>query len=122
MTKILLIDDEKSILKMLKKLLELNNYDVAVAENGNEGIKLYQKFTPDIVVTDLIMPDKEGLETIRELKEIDPDVKIIAMSGGGNSDPKMYLSFAEQFGAAKVLKKPIDNDKLLSAINELANH
>jgi YesN/AraC family two-component response regulator len=117
--KILIIDDEPSIQKMLKRLLEKNEYDVIQAANGNEGIKKFKEYTPDLIITDLIMPEKEGLETIRELKKINPDVKVIAISGGGLNDPKMYLDLAAKFGAVKIFSKPVDNDRLLSAIKEV---
>lgn len=98
MKKILIIDDEAPVRKMLIKLLEKNDYEVMDANDGNHGINLFKNSHPDLIITDLIMPDKEGLETIRELMKIDPDVKIIAISGGGMADPKMYLNLASKFG------------------------
>ena len=81
MEKILIIDDEPSIRKMLKTLFEKNGYEVMEAQDGTQGIKLFQTHRPDLIITDLIMPGKEGLETIREIKKINQDAKIIAMSG-----------------------------------------
>jgi YesN/AraC family two-component response regulator len=119
MKKILIIDDELSIQKLLKMLLERNRYQTFEASNGTQGIALYKKHKPDLIITDLIMPEKEGLETIRELKKIDPDVKIIALSGGGLGDPKMYLNMASTFGAVRTFNKPVDNDILISNIKEI---
>jgi DNA-binding response OmpR family regulator len=119
MVKILIIDDEAPIRKMLKKLLERNDYEVLEASDGNQGIKLFNEHEPDLIITDLIMPDKEGLETIRELKKSNPDVPIIAISGGGITDPKMYLNLASKFGAVRTFAKPVDNDILLSTIKEI---
>lgn len=119
MKKILIIDDEQPVQKMLKRLLEKNDYTVIQADNGNEGIKKFKRHTPDLVITDLIMPEKEGLETIRELKGIKPEVKIIAISGGGLNDPKMYLDLASKFGAANTFSKPVDNEVLLSTLHEM---
>lgn len=119
MAKILIIDDEDLIRKMLRKVLEKNGYEVMDAFNGSQGIELFKELGPDIVITDLIMPEKEGLESIRELKKIQPDVKIIAISGGGIADPKIYLDLASKFGAVRTFPKPVDNEILLSTIKEI---
>lgn len=119
MAKILLIDDEAPVRKMLKKFFETNDYEVLIAENGVEGIELFYEHRPRIVITDLIMPEKEGLETIREIRDLNPDVKIIAISGGGIQDPTLYLELAKKFGAQYSFSKPIDNNKLLSTVKEL---
>lgn len=119
MTKILIIDDEEPIRKMLRILLEKNGYEVMDANNGNQGIELFKEHGPDIIITDLIMPEKEGLETIREIKKINPDMKIIAMSGGGVVDPDGYLNMAKTFGAQYSFVKPVNNDELLLAIKEI---
>lgn len=119
MTKILIIDDEELIRKMLKKVLEQNGYEVLDAFNGIQGIDLYKEHKPDIVITDLLMPEKEGLETIKELIELDSGVRIIAISGGGRADPKIYLNMAEKLGAVCTFCKPVDNEVLLSTIEEL---
>ncbi len=119
MPTILLIDDEAPLRKMLRTLLERNGFQVLEAPDGRHGVALYKAHHPDLVITDLIMPEKEGLEVIRELKVLDPDVKIIAVSGGGIVDPVMYLKLAENFGAQYALSKPISNKDLLSIINTL---
>jgi len=119
MAMILIMDDEAQVRKMLKKVLEKNGYDVIEAVNGNQGIKLYEQLLPDLIITDLIMPEKEGLESIRELKKINPDVKIIAMSGGGIADPKVYLNLATKLGAVHTFAKPVENEILVSTIKEL---
>ncbi len=119
MASILVIDDEAPIRKMLKKLLERNGHNTLEAENGNQGLKVFKTAFPDLIITDLIMPDKEGIETILELKKLDPDVKIIAISGGGVTEPEMYLDLARRFGAARAFTKPVDNKTLINAVNEL---
>jgi DNA-binding NarL/FixJ family response regulator len=83
------------------------------------SIKLYRANPTDLIITDLIMPEKEGIETIMELKKDFPDVKIIAISGGGRSKPESYLNLAKQLGAKRVFPKPIDREELLNAIREL---
>ena len=119
MKKILIIDDETQVRKILIKLLEGNKYQVIDAIDGNQGIKLFKEYRPDLIITDLIMPEKEGLETIRELKKANPDVKIIAISGGGIVDPKTYLDLASKLGAVRTFAKPVDNDILLSTIKDI---
>ncbi len=119
MPTILLIDDEAPLRKMLRILLERNGFQVLEATDGRHGVALYKAHRPDLTITDLIMPEKEGLEVIRELKALDPDIKIIAVSGGGIVDPVMYLKLAKNFGAQYALSKPISNKDLLSTINTL---
>jgi YesN/AraC family two-component response regulator len=119
MSRILIIDDEASIRKMLKKLLETEGYDILEANNGNQGIKLFIEHRPDLVITDLVMPEKEGIELIREIKKINPNAQIIAISGGGITYPKLYLDLAGKFGAARTFSKPVDNAILISTIKEI---
>ncbi len=119
MRKILIIDDEPYILLMLKKMLEKAGFEVDLASNGREGMALFQKDSADLVITDIIMPDKEGLELILEMKKLRPELKIIAMSGGGRISPESYLECARHFGAEKVFQKPFRQKDLVSAVLEL---
>ncbi|HEC44618.1 MAG TPA: response regulator [Bacteroides sp.] len=119
MGKILIIDDEPYILLMLKKMLEKAGYEVNLASNGREGMALFEKASADLVITDIIMPDKEGLELILEMKKQRPALKIIAMSGGGRISPESYLECAKHFGAEKVFQKPFRQKDLISAVKEL---
>jgi YesN/AraC family two-component response regulator len=119
MGKILIIDDEPYILQMLKKMLEKAGHEVSLASNGREGMDLFEKASTDLVITDIIMPDKEGLELILEMKKKRPALKIIAMSGGGRISPESYLECAKHFGAEKVFQKPFRHKDLVSAVEEL---
>jgi DNA-binding response OmpR family regulator len=119
MGKILIIDDEPYILLMLKKMLERAGYEVDLASNGREGLDLFARASADLVITDIIMPDKEGLELIMEMKRQSPGLKIIAMSGGGRISPESYLECARHFGAEKVFQKPFRQKELVSAVREL---
>lgn len=119
MRKILIIDDEPYILLMLKKMLEKAGYEVDLASNGQQGMQIFEKDKVDLVITDIIMPDKEGLEIILEMKKQRPDLKIIAISGGGRISPESYLECAAHFGATKVFQKPFKQKELVSAVNEL---
>ena len=119
MGKILIIDDEPYILLMLKKMIEKIGHEVDLASNGREGMELFQKEQVDMVITDIIMPDKEGLEIILEMKKTHPDLKIIAISGGGRISPESYLECARHFGASRVFQKPFKQNEIVSAVKEL---
>ncbi|MDY6987588.1 MAG: response regulator [Thermodesulfobacteriota bacterium] len=117
--RILVVDDDVQIREMLRQLLERAGYEVAEAPDGRQGIRLYRQEPADLVITDIIMPEKEGLETIRELRRDFPDVKILAISGGGRVLADEYLRLAKQFGAERTLAKPFDQKELLEAVHEL---
>ncbi|MCD6598260.1 MAG: response regulator [Bacteroidales bacterium] len=119
MSRVLVIDDEPYILLMLKKLFEKEGFEVDIAINGDEGIRIFSKYPADVIITDIVMPEKEGLETIREFKQTNPDLKIIAISGGGRIDSKEYLDSARLFGASKVFRKPFKQREMVNAVNEL---
>jgi CheY-like chemotaxis protein len=119
MARILVIDDDVLVLDMLYELLTREGYDVLRASNGEEGIRLYRKEPVDLIITDLIMPEKEGIETIIELRKDFPDVKIIAISGGGRIGTKDYLNMAKIFGVQRTFTKPVAREQLLGAIREL---
>lgn len=119
MAKILVIDDDAQVLAMLQKMLEREGYEVVVASDGNKGVKCYRENPTDLIITDLIMPEKEGIETIIELRRDFPDIKIIAMSGGGRNNPKAYLGIAENLGTQYTFAKPIKRKELLKAVREL---
>ncbi|HDR89209.1 MAG TPA: response regulator [Bacteroidetes bacterium] len=119
MAKILVIDDEPYILLMIKKMLEQVGHGVDLASNGKEGLELLLTRPFDLLITDIVMPEKEGLETIREVRKKYPGLKIIAISGGGRLDSSEYLEPARYFGAEKIIKKPFQKGELLNAVNEL---
>ena len=119
MTKILIIDDDYQFREMLHEMVEREGYAVFSALDGAEGMKIFEREKPELVITDIIMPEKEGLETILELKKRMPEVKIIAISGGGRSHPGNYLRTAKYFGAARTLAKPFSKSELLSSIVEV---
>lgn len=119
MARILVVDDEPEVLLLLSDILESVGYEVVRATNGEEGLRQYQKGNVDLIVTDIIMPDKEGLESIMDYKQLNPEVKIIAISGGARIGPHTYLKMAEKFGARRVFSKPFRNKDLLDAVEEL---
>jgi DNA-binding response OmpR family regulator len=119
MAKILVIDDELSILLMIKKMLEKAGHEVDMALNGKEGMQLFEKNKADLLVTDIIMPEKEGLETIVEMRKKYPDLKIIAISGGGRISADGYLPGAKLLGANMVFQKPLIQKEFLEAVSFL---
>jgi DNA-binding response OmpR family regulator len=119
MTKIVLIDDDNDLRDMVKHLLEREEYQVYATGDGNLGIKYVREEKPALLITDILMPDKEGLEIINELRQSGSDLKILAVSGGGVIGASNCLSLANGLGADKVLPKPFHNAELLKAVREL---
>lgn len=117
--RVLVIEDDPQLLKLYQKKLTTEGFEISLATNGKEGIELYRRERPDLVVTDIVMPEKEGLEMIRELKQEFPDVKIIAVSGGGRNDPTAYLKVAGHIGAKRTFAKPIDWQELFQEMSAL---
>src|SRR5688572_11256152 len=122
MASILLVDDDEQLRPMLKMVLERAGHVVNEAGNGKEALVSYSRQQAELVVTDLVMPDKEGLETIMELRRTYSDLKIIAMSGGVRTGAHNYLALAVKFGADHVLNKPFSNQELLDAVSMLVSH
>jgi DNA-binding response OmpR family regulator len=105
--------------ELLRKFLTRAGYEVTTADNGQEGLRCFQQALPDLIITDLIMPEKEGLECIAEFKKWAPGIKIIAISGGGLGKPEGYLELAKKMGAAQTFTKPFELRELLQTIREL---
>ena len=118
MESILIIDDEPQIRSMIRLILERSGYTVIEASDGIEGIRLFRERPADLIITDLIMPNKDGIGLIIELKKEFPDVKIVAMSGGGLNRPEGYLRGAQKLGATCTLSKPINRQELLRAVKD----
>ncbi len=120
MKRVLIIEDNEDIRTFMQVALEGAGFAVTLAPDGAEGLNRQRETPADIVITDIFMPDKDGIETIFELRQEFPQVKIIAVSGGGDFPKKMdYLSTAIQFGAIKSLSKPFDSEELLDAVNNV---
>lgn len=116
---ILVIDDEAPIRKLLRELLERAGYRVTVAEDGDAGIKIQYKDPADLVITDLIMPKKEGIETVTDLRRDFPNTKIIVISGGGAIGTQRFLKLAKTIGADRTLPKPLSIRTILHVVQEL---
>jgi CheY-like chemotaxis protein len=114
---IVVIDDDDQVRGLLVRMLQKAGYtDLGEAADGNQGLARHRERAADLVITDIVMPEKEGLETIQELRRMSPDLRIIAISGGGLNQPGNYLQLARHFGANEVLTKPIQYDDLVAAV------
>jgi CheY-like chemotaxis protein len=118
---VLIVEDELEVREMLKTSLLRSKYTVLEAANGREAIIHFKPSVTDLVITDLIMPEEDGLKVIMKLREIKPSVKIIAISGGGKVGPGSYLNLAKVLGADAVYAKPFSIHALLEKIEELLN-
>lgn len=118
---ILIVEDDKELREMLKISLIRRKYTVLEAVNGREAIKHFKPDFTDMVVTDLIMPEEDGLKVIIKVRELKPSIKIIAISGGGKVGPESYLNLAKALGADAVFSKPFSINSLIEKIDELFN-
>lgn len=116
MASILIVDDDDILRTTLAHALETFGHTVRQAADGNEGIAAFRAQPADLVLTDIVMPEKEGLDIIRDLRRDFPRLRIIAMSGGLAYDPKLYLHMAARFGATAVLSKPFSLAELRSTV------
>lgn len=119
MPRILLVDDDEVLRRVLSRALTRAGYEVVEAENGQVALDRVSEQPADLLVTDIIMPVMEGVETIRALRARHPFLKVIAISGGGHNPADWYLKIARSFGANKLLFKPFGPEDLLEAIREL---
>ncbi len=121
MAKILVIDDDEQIRYLFKRKLESKGHLVLLEDDGEPGLASFKENKPDLILLDIIMPRKEGLEVLREIIDLDPKAKVIAISAGGRGRASDYLDYAWRFGAKKVLEKPVDLDSLATIVDEVLN-
>jgi len=129
MKRVIIIDDEEDIRIVLKEIFVREGFDVGVASDAIEGLNLIRETGADLVITDIIMPGRDGVETAYDIRSEFPNTKIIVMSGGGNTAPldyeptaistRSYLASAEAIGADLTITKPFDRKELVKAANEL---
>ena len=117
MARILLIEDEDSLRTVLRETIEHFGHTVIEARNGKEGLERFQHANADLVITDIVMPEMDGLEVLMALRNRQPPVKVIAISGAQSVED--YLDSARLMGAARVLLKPFGSEALMAAINKL---
>jgi CheY-like chemotaxis protein len=118
MASILVIDDDRQFRKYLVQVLTREGHEVREAQDGFAGIESAKAHRPDLVIADILMPERDGLEVIREVKRDSPDSKIIAISGGGSQVHVDFLPAAKKLGATAILYKPIEPEALLKCIEE----
>lgn len=116
---VLVTDDEQLIRSQIRGILEPDGFIVREARDGNEAMIQVAVTKPDLVITDIIMPDTEGIETIIQLRRQHPHMPIIAITGGGRTGSKDLLKMAEQFGADRTFAKPFKPAELLKAVHEM---
>ena len=119
MSAILLIDDDPAVRQVMSDMLRLEGHDVTLAENGKVAAECVKAARFDLVITDLIMPEKEGLETIAEFRRNFAEIPIIAISGGGRLGPNDYLETARFIGANATLAKPFARTDLIDTVESL---
>ncbi len=120
MARILVIDDERHIRTLVNAFLVQDGHEVDLAENGKEGLKLIGLNRYDLLITDIVMPEQDGLGVLMELKGQEPRIRVIVMSGGGERlNIENYLNLARLMGADRVLSKPLDFLKLQTAVREV---
>ena len=119
MRKILIIDDDEQMRDLLCRAMEYAGFKADAAADGRKGLRLFKENSYDLVITDLIMPEQEGMETITFLRREYPDIKIIAISGGGRIGPETYLPAAKELGANEVFPKPFSIDKIIGVVKNL---
>ena len=117
--KILVVDDDRILCDTLSDFLDSAGYNVTKANDGSAAIKSVEEHTPDLIITDILMPEKEGISTIVEIHKTNPEIKIIAMSGGGYFNRMDILKSANALGADATIEKPFDYDEFLELIRKI---
>lgn len=118
-TAVLVIDDDQTMRRFIRAVLEREGYEVIEAADGKEGIAVYRSRPVHCLIVDIFMPDKDGLETIMELRNESAECRILAMSGGGSLGDMSFLDYSMAFGAQSLLRKPFTPDELISAVRGL---
>lgn len=114
---VLVVEDERNLRDIICSILRIAGHEIIEACDGSEISEQLQHRNPDLVLTDILMPEKEGIQTIIELRRHNPNLRIIGMSGGGMEGPDHYLDMAKEFGANRTLRKPFSKEKLLKTID-----
>jgi len=122
MSTLLLIDDDDNFRSMLGELLTRKGYTVIEAQDGMDGLHKFREHSPDLIITDIVMPEQDGTGLILELKKLQTTTPIIAISGGGGNKGADYLQIAQVFGAKHIFEKPLDTQHFLQTISELLGH
>jgi len=119
MKNILIVDDDPSILILFEEFLKSRGYGTAVASNGRQGLDMLEQQKPDLIITDIMMPEMDGREMIYAISNLHPDLPIIAISGGIKRTPMYLLTHAKNSGACRIFNKPVELTEMLNAVQEL---
>lgn len=119
MAKILILDDDPDVLHLLRTVLRNAGHHVQTGADGRIGIRHFERFKPDLVITDIVMPERDGMEVIVQMRAADPSLPIVAISGNAATDQGGYLRIAGRLGANRTLSKPFRPSELIEAVNEL---
>ena len=119
MSSILVVDDDTQVLDVMSEMLRLEGHNVSIAENGQQAVNQMRDARFDLVITDLIMPEKEGFETIADIRKNSSELPIIAISGGGRVGPMDYLETARFISADATLAKPFGHQELITTVSDL---
>jgi len=116
---VLIIDDDPQIRELWRDVLQEEGLRVLDAPSGVDGVQVAKDHAVDLVVTDILMPDKDGIETLREIKAEQPALKVVVVSGGGVTMQPTFLNVAKKFGADATLQKPVDIGEFCSVVKQL---
>lgn len=119
MAEILVVEDNAELRRLVCRRLTMAGYQVTEAPDGLAATRCIQGHVPDLIISDIVMPDMDGLELIRNLQKEHPQLKVLAVTGGGTTDPALRLALAKRFGAADTLYKPFSLDELLEKVASL---
>jgi YesN/AraC family two-component response regulator len=119
MARVLIIDDDDGVRALLRRVLERADHDVTEAADGKQGLRQFHQVPADLIIVDIFMPEKEGLDTILEIREVAPHVKTIAISGGGMTGSLEYLDYADTFGVDRTFTKPLDLEEVVKEVARL---
>lgn len=119
MRRILVVDDDDQMKEMIQESLEIEGFETAGASNGRRAMAILERGSFDMVITDVVMPEQEGIETIMQIRKGYPHIKIITISGGGRTGPVNYLKMAKEFGASRTFIKPFERKELIAAVREI---
>lgn len=119
MSTILVLDDEKSVQALFSQFLQGEGYNVLCAANGREGLEMLRKSKVDLVITDIMMPEMDGLEVVRKIRDGNASLPVIAISGGMRNAAVNFVSVAREFGANAIFEKPVSLGDLLTSVKEL---
>jgi two-component system, chemotaxis family, chemotaxis protein CheY len=122
MSSILVVDDDPAVCLLVQHVLERRGFDVSTASDGQSGLSRFAELNPDLVIIDILMPGKEGIATILEMRETRPEARILAMTGGGSFAAGEVLRIAELIGADNGLKKPFAPTELIATVERCLAH